>query len=153
MPPKSGKSQETKSKNIAELMHKFKKTGKIGTSKPKSKKAARKQASAIAYDKARGGKKKPGKKKPGKKKEVKGESFDQMINSYLEQYIFEDAMGTASSLKPANPADPATRQVMDVKKKKARETLTKANQTPIQAEVDAFKQGNKAAQEGVKIKA
>jgi hypothetical protein len=134
MPLKSGKSQKTKSKNIAELMRKYKKTGKIGTSKPKSKKAAKKQAAAIAYNKARGG-----------KKRLKKESFDQMINTYLNQYIFEDAMASSSSLKPANPADPATRQVMDAKKKKA-------SQTPTQAEVDAFKQGNIAAQQGTKIR-
>ena len=67
-----------------------------------------------------------------------------MINSYLEQYIFEDAMGTASSLKPANPANRATRKLIDDRKKKA-------NQTPTQAEVDAFEQGNEAAQKGIKV--
>jgi hypothetical protein len=40
------------SKNIKELMGKYKRTGSIGTSKPKSKKAAQKQAAAIAYQKA-----------------------------------------------------------------------------------------------------
>lgn len=128
MPLKKGKSQKTISKNIKELMKSYKKTGKIGTSKPKSKKAAQKQAVPVSLSKSR--------------EKVKSESFDQMINDYLNVYIFEDAMASASSLKPANPSDPATRQVMDAKKK----------QTPTQAEVDAFKQGNKAAQEGIKIK-
>ena len=52
MPLKSGKSQKTVSKNVSELMKSFKKKGKIGTSKPKSKKAAQKQAVAIALSKA-----------------------------------------------------------------------------------------------------
>jgi hypothetical protein len=63
MPLKSGKSKKTISKNIGELVNSFEKKGKIGTSKPKSKKAAIKQAAAIAYSKA------------GKKKVVK-ESFN-----------------------------------------------------------------------------
>lgn len=50
MPLKSGK--KSIGKNIKELMGKFKRTGKIGTSKPKSEKAAQKQAVAIAYQKA-----------------------------------------------------------------------------------------------------
>lgn len=58
MPLKKGKSQKTISKNIETEMKKYKKTGKIGTSKPKSKKAATKQAAAIAYSKAGKGKKK-----------------------------------------------------------------------------------------------
>lgn len=52
MPLKKGSSQKTISKNIGTLVHDFKATGKIGTSKPKSKAAAVKQAAAIAYDKA-----------------------------------------------------------------------------------------------------
>lgn len=53
MPLKSGSSQKTVSSNIKELMHAYKKKGTIGTSKPKSKKKAIKQAAAIAYSKAR----------------------------------------------------------------------------------------------------
>ena len=52
MPLKSGSSQKTIGKNVKELMGAYKKTGKIGTSKPESKKAAQKQAVAIALSKA-----------------------------------------------------------------------------------------------------
>lgn len=52
MPLKKGSSQKTISKNIGTLVHDFKTSGKIGTSKPKSKAAAVKQAAAIAYEKA-----------------------------------------------------------------------------------------------------
>lgn len=52
MPLKRGSSQKTISTNIGEMVGKYKETGKIGTSKPKSKAAAAKQAAAIAYEKA-----------------------------------------------------------------------------------------------------
>lgn len=52
MPLKKGKSKKTISSNVKELVHTFEKKGKIGTSTPKSKKAAVKQAVAIAYSKA-----------------------------------------------------------------------------------------------------
>lgn len=52
MPLKKGSGQKTISKNIGTLVRDFKDTGKIGTSKPKSKAAAVKQAAAIAYEKA-----------------------------------------------------------------------------------------------------
>lgn len=52
MPLKKGKSDKVVSKNISEMMGKFEKTGKIGTSKPASKMKAQKQAVAIALSKA-----------------------------------------------------------------------------------------------------
>jgi stalled ribosome alternative rescue factor ArfA len=62
MPLKKGSSDKTISANIATEMKSYKKTGKIGTSKPKSDKAAQKQAVAVAYSKA--GKSKKKKEKP-----------------------------------------------------------------------------------------
>lgn len=55
------------SKNVSEIMSSYKKTGKIGTSKPKSKKAAQKQAVAIALSKAE-----------------ESISFDRIVSSILE---------------------------------------------------------------------
>lgn len=52
MPLKKGSSKKTISSNIEKEMKSYKKTGKIGSSKPKSKKAAAKQAAAVAYSKA-----------------------------------------------------------------------------------------------------
>ncbi len=53
MPLKSGSSPKTRSTNIKELLHAFKQSGRIGSSKPGSMTAAVKQAAAIAYAKAR----------------------------------------------------------------------------------------------------
>lgn len=58
MPLKKGSSQKTISANIGEMVGSYKETGKIGTSRPKSKAAAAKQAAAIAYEKAGKAKKK-----------------------------------------------------------------------------------------------
>ena len=58
MPLMKGTSSKTMSKNVKELVDTYEKKGKIGTSKPKSKKAAIKQAVAIAYSvKRKSGKK------------------------------------------------------------------------------------------------
>ena len=81
MPLKKGKSKETISKNIKGEMKKYGKTGKIGTSKPKSKKKAQKQAVAIALSKAR----ESGAKIPNKKKSVVKESFDKYINLLVKE--------------------------------------------------------------------
>lgn len=53
MPLRPGKSRNALSANISELLHGWRQTGKIGTSSPRSTKAARKQAAAIAYSKSR----------------------------------------------------------------------------------------------------
>lgn len=71
MPLKSGSSSKTVSKNVSELMGAYKKSGKIGSSKPKSKKAAQKQAVAIALSKA------------GKSKMKESLSFDELVESLL----------------------------------------------------------------------
>jgi hypothetical protein len=52
MPLKQGKSQKVISGNIGEIIKSYRKTGMIGTSKPKNKGAAIKQAAAIAYSTA-----------------------------------------------------------------------------------------------------
>lgn len=65
MPLKKGSSQKTISTNIGEMIGKFKKTGKIGTSKPESKGKAVKQAVAIALSEAGKARKKPVKAKNG----------------------------------------------------------------------------------------
>jgi hypothetical protein len=58
MPLKKGKSQKTISSNIGELMNTYKDSGKIGTSAPKNKKKAQKQAVAIALSESGKSKKK-----------------------------------------------------------------------------------------------
>ena len=52
MPLKTGKSSKVVSENIGEMVRSYKKTGKLGTSKPKSAEKAQKQAVAIALSKA-----------------------------------------------------------------------------------------------------
>lgn len=52
MPLKRGKSNKTISSNVKELVDTYKAKGKIGTSHPKNKKAAIKQAVAISYRQA-----------------------------------------------------------------------------------------------------
>ena len=53
MPFKSGRSQATISKNIAECIRSYKKTGKIGNTRPKSLSHAVKICQAAAYSSAR----------------------------------------------------------------------------------------------------
>jgi hypothetical protein len=81
--PKKVKSKKDISKVIKGEMKKFKKTGKIGTSKPKSTKAAQKQAAAIGYSKAReSGVKVP--KKSSKTTTAK-ESFENYVKHLLKE--------------------------------------------------------------------
>lgn len=51
MPLKKGKSEDTFDSNMSELIATFRKTGKIGKSRPKGADKARKQALAIAFSK------------------------------------------------------------------------------------------------------
>jgi hypothetical protein len=53
-----GSGKKTISTNIGEMVSKFKRTGKLGTSRPSSKRAAMKQAAAAAYASARKSKRK-----------------------------------------------------------------------------------------------
>ena len=53
MPLKEGSGRETISKNIGEIMKKYKEKKKIGNIKPKSTVQAQKIAAAIAYKKSR----------------------------------------------------------------------------------------------------
>lgn len=55
MPLKKGKSKKTFEDNISELIARYRKTGKIGNSRPKGADAARKQALAIAFNVKRKG--------------------------------------------------------------------------------------------------
>lgn len=52
MPLAAGKSAKVRSSNIKELVDTYDSKGKIGTSHPKNKKAALKQAVAISYAKS-----------------------------------------------------------------------------------------------------
>jgi hypothetical protein len=56
MPLQAGKSKRSFVSNIRELMHSFKRTGKIGTSTPAWAGKANKQAVAVAYSKQRASK-------------------------------------------------------------------------------------------------
>lgn len=75
MPLKKGTSKKTVSSNIKELMGSYKKKGKIGTSKPASKKKAQKQAVAIALS--------------HKKREEDEETFDKLASSVLQRQYTE----------------------------------------------------------------
>lgn len=49
MPLKRGKSKATRRENIREMLDSYKRTGRIGNSKPKSTRKAQRQAVAAAY--------------------------------------------------------------------------------------------------------
>lgn len=77
MPLKKGTSKKAVSSNIKELMSSYKKKGKIGTSKPRSKKKAQKQAVAIALSTA------------GKRQKMteSHDTFNEYANSILLQML------------------------------------------------------------------
>lgn len=52
MPLKKGRSRKVISQNIEEIVESWKRTGKIGNSRPKTKKQAVRQAVAIALNEA-----------------------------------------------------------------------------------------------------
>lgn len=83
--PKKVKSKKDISKVIKGEVKKYKKSGKIGTSKPKDIKAAQKQAAAIAYSKAKESGVKVPKKKAAKKKSKVKESFENYIKHLLKE--------------------------------------------------------------------
>lgn len=56
MPLERGSSRKTMSSNIREMVDSWKGTGRIGTSKPRSKRKAIKQAVAAAYAQKRSSK-------------------------------------------------------------------------------------------------
>ena len=111
MPLKKGKSKKTISKNIETEMKQYKKTGKIGASKPKSKKKAKEQSVAIAFSKARqcGAKipKTPPKAK-SKKKSVVKESFDGFIKHLLKESFGLLKKKVVEEKKDKDPVDSAS---------------------------------------------
>lgn len=70
MPLKSGKSNKVVSENVGEMVRSYKKSGKLGTSKPGSVAKAQKQAVAIALSKAGKSRKMKSGGVPGPIKEV-----------------------------------------------------------------------------------
>ena len=57
MPLKPGKSAKVHGSNVGEMMRSWKKTGKIGNTRPKTMAQAERIANAAAYSKARSSKK------------------------------------------------------------------------------------------------
>jgi hypothetical protein len=103
---------------------------KCFSKKPLTKKQAVKQIGAIASSEKRE------KAKKKKKKGVKKESFDQMINSYLNQYIFEDAMGGTNSSPSQEEIKKLTTNLQNKKKK---ELAAASNPTIVAKAAQALK--------------
>ncbi len=102
MPLKKGKSQKTVSANIRTLVDDYSKSGRIGASKPATKKAAVKQAVAIALSTA-------GKSKP--KKFAAGGSINEPTNfsvapgvNYVESLANEEAKKKKAAAAKASGA-------------------------------------------------
>ena len=74
---------------------------------------------------------------------VKKESFDSLINKYLEQYLFEDAMASTptSPTQPAKTTDPMAQKLKKAKQDQLKQLQSKLNRPPTQQEVDAFVAG------------
>lgn len=134
MPLKSGSSNKTKSDNIKELMKSYKETGKIGTSTPKNKEKARKQAIAIAYSEA--GKSKKKKKPVNEALEAFIDSFKTPDNEFFLESIvkhglyvcFEDA-----TIGQATTSDDNTTTMLNTDK------LTANEIDVVQTELDKIK--------------
>lgn len=115
MPLAKGKSNKAVSKNIQTLVDDYQKSGRIGTSKPANKKAAVKQATAIALQKAGRSKPKATMAKGGKvRRYATGGSINEPTNylvapgtTYEQQYA-EDVKEKARAQAQAEPRDTET---------------------------------------------
>lgn len=152
MPFKKGKSKETISKNIKGEMKKCEKTGKIGTSKPKTKKKAQKQSVAIALSKAReSGAKIPKKKalKDKKKKSVVKESFDKYINLLVKEsfglikkkVVAEKVEDSEKGKKPSVDTEPQSNTINKKERIKIQNALHKSNILGGNTKVDSISKG------------
>jgi hypothetical protein len=97
MPLKKGKSKKVISKNIEKEMKKYKKTGKVGKSKPANKEKAKKQAAAVAYNKAGKSKKINESAKKAKKDYDKDGKLETPEHEY--KGVKDKAIKTAKSIK------------------------------------------------------
>jgi len=152
MPLKKGKSKKTISKNIKGEMKKYEKTGKIGTSKPKTKKKAQKQSVAIALSKAReSGAKIPKKKalKDKKKKSVVKESFDKYINLLVKEsfglikkkVVSEKVEDSEKVKKPSVDTEPQSNTINKKERIKIQNALHKSNILGGNTKVDSISKG------------
>lgn len=146
MPLKKGKSKKTISKNIKGEMKKYEKTGKIGTSKPKTKKKAQKQSVAIALSKAR----ESGAKIPKKKKKsVVKESFDKYINLLVKEsfglikkkVVSEKVEDSEKGKKPSVDIEPQSNTINKKERIKIQNALHKSNILGGNTKVDSISKG------------
>lgn len=78
---------------------------------------------------------------------VKKESFDSLINKYLEKYLFEDAMASTTTTSPTQPAkstDPMAQKYKKDKAEQIKKLQSKLTRPPTQQEVDAFAAGQQS---------